>query len=113
MLNINNSKNEKQLMPIIPNINNCKCQSFWRSDMSNFNNVNVTCVEMSYVLASTVDCHSFFETDVTTHCTIIPSSPPDLTLKLPSHQQKAVFKLIVLPSIRSYLSLKCLNFVAL
>ena len=33
MLNINNSKNQKQLMPMIPNINTCKCQSFWRSEM--------------------------------------------------------------------------------
>ena len=45
MLNMNNSKNQKQLMPIIPNINNCKCQSFWRSEMSNFNNVNVNCAQ--------------------------------------------------------------------
>ena len=45
MLNINNSKNQKQLMPIIPNINTCKCQSFWRSEMSSFNNVNVNCAQ--------------------------------------------------------------------
>ena len=41
MLNINNSKNQKQLMPIIPNINKCKCQSFCRSEMSTFKNVKL------------------------------------------------------------------------
>ena len=45
MLNMNNSKNQKQLMPMIPNINTCKCQSFWRSEMSSFNNVNVNCAQ--------------------------------------------------------------------
>ena len=45
ILNTNNSKDEKWLMSMIPNINTCKCQSFWRSEMSSFNNVNVNCAQ--------------------------------------------------------------------
>ena len=45
MWNMNNSKNQKWLMPMIPNINTCKCQSFWRSEMSSFNNFNVNCAQ--------------------------------------------------------------------
>ena len=45
MLNTNNSKDEKWLMSMIPNINTCKCQSFWRSEMSSFNNANVNCAQ--------------------------------------------------------------------
>ena len=45
MLNTNNSKNQKWLMP---NINTCKCQSFWRSEMSNFDNVNMNCAQYQW-----------------------------------------------------------------
>ena len=45
MLNTNNSKDEKWLMSMIQNINTCKCQLFWRSEMSSFNNVNVNCAQ--------------------------------------------------------------------
>ena len=45
MLNANNSKDEKWLMSMIQNINTCKCQLFWRSEMSSFNNVNVNCAQ--------------------------------------------------------------------
>ena len=54
MLNMNNSKNQKQLMPIIPNINTCKCQSFWRSEMSSYNNVNVNSAQYQYMSVSKV-----------------------------------------------------------
>ena len=45
LLNTNNSKNQKRLMPMIPNISACKYQSFWRSEMSSFNNVNIKCAQ--------------------------------------------------------------------
>ena len=43
MLKTNTSKNQKRLMPIIPNTDTCKYQSFWRSEMSSFNNVDMNC----------------------------------------------------------------------
>ena len=45
LLNTNNSKNQKRLMPMIPNISACKYQSFWRSEMSSFKKVDMNCAQ--------------------------------------------------------------------
>ena len=38
-------KNQKWLMPMIPNISAYKYYSFCRSEMSSFNNVNIKCAQ--------------------------------------------------------------------
>ena len=48
MLNANTSKNQKRLMPMIPNTNTWKCQSFWRSEMSSFKDVNMNCAQYQW-----------------------------------------------------------------
>ena len=60
LLNTNNSKNQKRLMPMIPNISACKYQSFWRSEMSSFNNVNIKVCSVSIIQGTNVDKYQFY-----------------------------------------------------